>query len=150
MPSPRPAEVGDLKVETTQLQFSTQGFCDVVDLTDKVDRALADSGMMHGVVTLFVPGATAGLTTLEYEPGCVQDLKEAFERLAPKDGPYAHNQRWGDGNGFSHIRAALLGPSFQVPFAGGKLLLGTWQHLVLVDFDNRSRQREVVLQFLGR
>ena len=102
-----------------------------------------------GVIALFVPGSTAGLTTLEYEPGCVQDLQDALERLVPRTAHYAHNARWGDGNGFSHIRAALLGPSLQVPFSGKELRVGTWQQVVLVDFDNRPRQREILLQFIG-
>jgi secondary thiamine-phosphate synthase enzyme len=138
-----------MKIVTTNIQLSTRGFCDVLSITDPVEAALAETSLRNGMVTVFVPGATAGLTTLEFEPGCVRDLKEAFERLVSQDADYAHNARWGDGNGFSHIRAALLGPSLHVPFSEKRLLTGTWQQIVLVDFDNRPRRREVVLQFIG-
>ena len=139
-----------MPVETKSIQISTRGFCDVVDITGKVKSALDSlNEMMEGTVTLFVPGSTAGLTTIEYESGCIEDLKAAFERLAPQSSPYAHNARWGDGNGFSHTRAALLGPSLQIPFAQKRLMMGTWQQIILVDFDNRPRRREVILQFLG-
>lgn len=110
---------------------------------------MSSQPLSSGVITLFVSGSTAGLTTLEYEAGCVQDFQDALERLFPQDADYAHNARWGDGNGFSHIRAALLGPSLQIPFIGNELRIGTWQQVVLVDFDNRPREREVVLQFIG-
>ena len=139
-----------MSVDTRTIQLSTQGFCDVIDITAEVESALASQKMTTGVIVLFVPGSTAGLTTIEFEPGCVQDLQEAAERLAPQAGHYAHNARWGDGNGFSHIRAALLGPSLQVPFTNKQLLTGTWQQLVLVDFDNRPRRRKIVLQFIGQ
>jgi secondary thiamine-phosphate synthase enzyme len=138
-----------MPVISKTIQFSTRGFCDVVDITPQIDAALQSVGLRSGVVTVFVPGATAGVTTLEFEPGCVQDLKETFERLVSEHASYAHNARWGDGNGFSHIRGALLGASLQVPFSEKKLLTGTWQQIVLVDFDNRPRRREVILQFLG-
>jgi secondary thiamine-phosphate synthase enzyme len=138
-----------MPIITKTIQLSTRGFCDVVDITPQIDAALRAVELRGGVVTIFVPGATAGLTTLEFEPGCVQDLKDAFERLVSEHASYAHNARWGDGNGFSHIRAALLGASLQVPFSEKKLLLGTWQQVVLVDFDNRPRRREVILQFMG-
>ena len=139
-----------MPVETNRIQVPTRGFCDVVDITGKVEAALAAlEAMTEGMVTLFVPGSTAGLTTIEYESGCIEDLKAAFETLIPQDSHYAHNTRWGDGNGFSHIRAALLGPSLHIPFAQKQLMTGTWQQIVLVDFDNRPRRREVILQFLG-
>ena len=138
-----------MPVISKTIQLSTRGFCDVVDITPQIDAALHSVELRCGVVTVFVPGATAGVTTLEFEPGCVQDLKEAFERLVSEHASYAHNARWGDGNGFSHIRAALLGASLQVPFLKRKLLTGTWQQIVLVDFDNRPRRREVILQFMG-
>lgn len=138
-----------MPVATKTLQLSTRGFCDVIDLTERVEAALQDTDLRNGVVTVFVPGATAGVTTIEFEAGCVEDLRETFERLAPQDAHYAHNARWGDGNGFSHIRAALLGASLQVPFSDKRLLTGTWQQIVLVDFDNRPRRREVILQFVG-
>ena len=138
-----------MSVETRTVRLSTQGFCHVVDITSEVESALASQKLTSGVVTLFVPGSTAGLTTLEYESGCVQDLQDAVERLVPQTARYAHNLRWGDGNGFSHIRAALLGPSLQVPFIDKMLKTGTWQQLILVDFDNRPRRREILLQFIG-
>jgi secondary thiamine-phosphate synthase enzyme len=138
-----------MQIVTKTVQLSTRGFCDVLSITEPVETALRETLLRNGVVTVFVPGATAGLTTLEFEPGCVRDLKEAFERLASQHANYAHNARWGDGNGFSHIRAALLGASLQVPFSERRLLTGTWQQVVLVDFDNRPRRREVILQFIG-
>jgi secondary thiamine-phosphate synthase enzyme len=138
-----------MPIETQTIQVSTQGYCDVVDITGKVESALAANRLTDGTITVFVPGSTAGLTTIEYESGCVQDLKQAFERIAPMGAHYEHNARWGDGNGFAHVRAALLGASLHIPFAGKRLLTGTWQQIVLVDFDNRSRRREVILQFVG-
>jgi secondary thiamine-phosphate synthase enzyme len=138
-----------MPIETKTIQVSTQGYCDVVDITGKVESALAANRLTDGTITVFVPGSTAGLTTIEYESGCVQDLKQAFERIAPMEAHYEHNARWGDGNGFAHVRAALLGASLHIPFAGKRLLTGTWQQIVLVDFDNRSRRREVILQFVG-
>jgi secondary thiamine-phosphate synthase enzyme len=138
-----------MPVITKTIQLSTHGFCDVVDITPQIGAALGAVELRSGVVTVFVPGATAGLTTLEFESGCMQDLKDAFERLVSEHASYAHNARWGDGNGFSHIRAALLGASLQIPFSEKKLLTGTWQQVVLVDFDNRPRCREVILQFMG-
>ena len=136
-------------VETKTIQVSTQGFCDIVDITSKVETLLAATGLTEGTLTVFVPGSTAGLTTIEYESGCVHDLKQAFERIAPTEAPYEHNARWGDGNGFAHVRAALLGASLHIPFSGKRLLRGTWQQIILVDFDNRPRRREVIVQFLG-
>lgn len=138
-----------MPIETKTIQVSTQGYCDVVDITGKVESALAANRLTDGTVTIFVPGSTAGLTTIEYESGCIEDLKQAFERVAPMSAHYEHNARWGDGNGFAHVRAALLGASLHIPFAGKRLLTGTWQQIVLVDFDNRSRRREVILQFVG-
>jgi secondary thiamine-phosphate synthase enzyme len=138
-----------MTAETKTIQVSTQGFCDVVDITRKVESALESVKIGRGVVTIFVPGSTAGLTTLEYEAGCVEDLKQMFERLAPVGAHYEHNARWGDGNGFSHVRAALLGASLNIPFADRRLLTGTWQQIILVDFDNRPRRREVLMQFVG-
>ncbi len=112
-------------------------------------REVESSGIADGLATVFVPGSTAGITSIEYESGAVHDLKQAIERLAPMDMHYDHDARWGDGNGFSHVRAALMGASFTVPLAGGGLQLGTWQQIVLCDFDNRSRNREIVVQIIG-
>lgn len=129
--------------------LKTRGETEVRDVTDWVRAAVRKSGVREGTVHLFVPGSTAGLTTIEHEPGCLADLRAAFERMAPRDGHYDHNARWGDGNGFSHVRAALLGPSLTVPVGGGALLLGTWQQVVLVDFDNRPRERRLLATVQG-
>lgn len=136
-------------IQTHKIQLRTQGHCDVIDITPQVSQALKESGLSQGTATVFVSGSTAGITTMEYEPGLVADLKALFQRLAPVDMSYQHDLRWGDGNGYSHIRASLLGASLVVPFEAGRLLLGTWQQIVLVDFDNRPRSREVIVQFLG-
>jgi len=138
-----------MAVFTYGFQVSTKGYCDVVDVTDQVRDLVKKSGARDGLATIFVPGATAGVTTVEYESGLVADLKAAFERLVPRDEPYAHDARWGDGNGFSHVRAALLKASLSVPFSGGDLTTGTWQQIVVIDFDNRPRRREVVVQVMG-
>lgn len=131
------------------LERATTAETDVLDVTDEVVRAVAESGVREGTVTVFTPGATAGVTTIEYESGCLEDLRRALEVVAPRDGEYAHNLRWGDGNGYSHVRAALLGPSLTVPVADGRPILGTWQQVVVCDFDNRPRQRKVVVQVQG-
>lgn len=136
-------------VKTFDLSLETSGDSDLIDITDEVKKVLSDSGILSGIVTIFVPGSTAGVTTIEYEEGAVRDFQGAIERIAPKGIHYYHDARWGDGNGFSHIRASLLGPSLTVPFSSSRLLLGTWQQIVLVDFDNRPRTRRVVIQVLG-
>ncbi|MCP4631967.1 MAG: YjbQ family protein [candidate division Zixibacteria bacterium] len=121
----------------------------MVDVTPQVNEMLSDLGLSEGNVTVFVGGATGGVTTIEYEPGLLQDLPEFFEKLIPSDREYHHDRTWGDGNGFSHLRSALLGPSVVVPFEKGHLLLGTWQQIIVINFDNRARSREVILQFIG-
>lgn len=138
-----------MAVKTASLKIETKGEADLIDITHKVEITLKDSGITSGIVTVFVPGSTAGITTIEYESGAIKDFQKAIERIAPKNIHYDHDARWGDGNGYSHIRAALLGPSITVPFSSSRLLLGTWQQIVLVDFDNRSRRREVILQIIG-
>ncbi|HEV8341309.1 MAG TPA: secondary thiamine-phosphate synthase enzyme YjbQ [Candidatus Binatia bacterium] len=138
-----------MKVHTSRLTEKTQGFCDIIDITAKVEQQVRAQKVRSGLATLFVSGSTAGLTTIEYEPGLVRDLKEVLERLIPSDQRYHHDDRWGDDNGFSHLRASLFGPSLQVPIELGRLLLGTWQQIVLLDFDNRPRTREVVVQLSG-
>ncbi len=130
-------------------EIKTQGFSDIHDITGEVAGAIRQSGLDSGIAVIAVPGSTAGVTTIEFEPGAVSDLKEAIARLAPEDCEYAHDARWGDGNGFSHVRAALLGPGLSLPFRGGELLTGTWQQVVLVDFDNRPRDRRVEVQLVG-
>lgn len=136
-------------VRTERVRVQTAGFADIVDITPEVANAVRRAGLNHGIVTVFVAGSTAGVTTIEHEDGLLRDLQEAFERIAPSDRPYHHDLRWGDGNGFSHVRASLLGPSLTVPVENGRLTLGTWQQIVLVDFDNRSRRRELVIQLMG-
>ena len=136
-------------VTTKTIQFSTGGKGDIRDITEPVAQAVRETEMAAGTVTIFSPSATSALTTIEYESGCVRDLQRLFDEIVPPDRHYAHNARWGDGNGHSHVRAALLGPSLTVPFTAGRLLLGTWQQIVFVDFDNRSRQRELILQVIG-
>ena len=138
-----------MNVISDSLSFSTEGFNDIKDLTADVSRKLAKHKLKNGLVTLFVPGATGALTTIEYESGLVKDFSELMERIIPSGRHYRHDARWGDGNGFSHLRAALLGPSLTLPFTNGSLNLGTWQQIVFIDFDNRSRSRTVILQFIG-
>ncbi len=138
-----------MAVKTFDFSLKTSGESDLIDITGKVTNVLKNSGVSSGIVTIFVPGSTAGVTTIEYEEGAVKDFKGAIERVAPKGIHYHHDARWGDGNGYSHIRASLLGPSLTVPFSSSNLLLGTWQQIVLVDFDNRPRTRRLVVQVLG-
>lgn len=138
-----------MKIHREEIRVATTADTDVIDVTGKAAGVLNDSGIREGQVLLFVPGSTAALTTIEYEGGVVRDLAEAVERIAPRGIPYRHDTRWGDGNGYSHVRAALLGPSLTVPVAAGHLVLGTWQQIVLLDFDNRPRQRTVVVQVSG-
>ena len=136
-------------VHTEHFDVRTEGHGHTLDLTREVTLWLAKIKACEGQVTVCVPGSTAAITTIEFEPGALQDLEEALERLAPSDVEYHHDRRWGDGNGFSHLRAAVLGPSVTVPVAKGHLLLGTWQQLVLVECDVRHRQRSIVLSFVG-
>ena len=138
-----------MKVISESVSFSTSGFNDMKDLTGEVSKKLSASGLKDGIINLFVPGSTGGLTTIEYESGLVKDFSELMEKIIPSGKTYHHDARWGDGNGFSHVRASLLGSSLTVPFSGGKLSLGTWQQIVFVDFDNRSRSRTILLQFMG-
>jgi secondary thiamine-phosphate synthase enzyme len=138
-----------LMVKTHVHELPTSGQGDAHDLTPTVARALTTSGIRSGTVTVFVVGSTAGITTIEFEPGAVHDLNAVFETLAPRGAEYRHHLRWGDDNGSSHARAALLGPSITVPFKDGKLLLGTWQQIALFEFDTRPRQREIVVQVVG-
>ena len=136
-------------VVTGEINLRTQGDGDIQDITAKIEKQVLDSQLTSGMVTVFVAGSTAGITTIEYEPGLVSDLHSLFEKIAPKNIPYGHNARWEDGNGFSHVRASLLGASPTVPFSDRKMLLGTWQQIVLVEFDNRPRQRTIVVQIMG-
>lgn len=136
-------------VKTGSIQLNTKGNADVQDITPQVARVVRDSEVKNGTVTIFCPSSTSALTTIEFESGAVSDLRRLFEEIIPQNREYAHNARWHDGNGHSHIRAALLGPSLTVPFVEGDLTLGTWQQVIYVDFDVRSRHRELVLQIIG-
>lgn len=138
-----------MMVVTRKISTNTHGDSHTVDITTEVEKAIREASVANGVVTLFVVGSTAGLTTIEFEPGAVADLGRVFEQIAPRDAEYQHELRWHDDNGHSHVQAALLGPSLSVPFVSGKLVLGTWQQIVLVDFDTRPRKREVVAQIIG-
>jgi secondary thiamine-phosphate synthase enzyme len=138
-----------MSVKTLSIQTGTSGNADMIDITPQVAKSLAESGINSGIVTIFCPSSTSGLTTIEYESGCLSDLDRLFNEIIDPKRHYAHNARWGDGNGHSHVRAALLGPSLTVPFVNGSLTLGTWQQIIYVDFDNRSRRRELILQVLG-
>jgi len=138
-----------MALHTTTLELSTHGDSDIIDITHRVQEELLNSPLSDGLVTVFVPGSTGGVITLEFEPGLVRDLQEAFERWAPKDSDYRHDRAWKDGNGHSHVRASLIGPSLSIPFKERKLTLGTWQQIAFVDFDNRPRKRVLILQIMG-
>lgn len=136
-------------IVTKQIGLQTNGDCDIIDITSQVTQQVAESDISKGIVTVFVAHSTAAVTTVEFEPGLVADFKAMWERVVPQNSSYDHDRRWGDGNGYSHIRASLLGPSLVVPFTDRKLALGTWQQIVLVDFDNRPRSRQITLQIMG-
>lgn len=136
-------------ITTKSLHINSRGNCDIIDITAMVAQELLTSSITNGTVTVFITGSTAGVTTVEYEPGLVSDLKALFDRIIPQNISYGHDARWGDGNGHSHIRASLLGSSLVVPFADRSLLLGTWQQIIVIDFDNRPRSRTVLLQIMG-
>ena len=136
-------------VTTHELQLHTRGHCDIQDITSQVADAVRDSGLQAGIATVFCPGSTGGLTTIEYESGVLTDLQQVFDEIAPPDRDYRHHLRWGDDNGHSHVRAALIGPSLTVPFVEGRLTLGTWQQIVFLDFDTRARSRRLVVQVMG-
>jgi secondary thiamine-phosphate synthase enzyme len=138
-----------MTISTLTLGLSTQGNADCTDITAELSRALSESGLRSGMMTVFCPSSTSGLTTIEYEAGAVHDLRRLFDEILPATREYAHNARWGDGNGHSHVRAALLGPSLTIPFMDGRLTLGTWQQIIHVDFDVRPREREIILQLIG-
>ncbi|MDZ7698981.1 MAG: secondary thiamine-phosphate synthase enzyme YjbQ [Deltaproteobacteria bacterium] len=135
-------------IQNSEIYVETTSKTDVLDLTPEVMRVVRRASVDSGHVTLFVPGSTASLTTIEFESGAVADLKAAIERMAPQAMVYAHNERWGDGNGYAHVRAAVLGPSLHIPIVDGALTLGTWQQIVLLDFDNRPRSRRIMVQII--
>jgi secondary thiamine-phosphate synthase enzyme len=131
------------------ISLNTKGFTDIVDITEEVMSILRESKVENGLVTVFFAGSTGAVTTIEYESGVVHDLKKTIEKIAPSNAPYEHDLKWGDGNGFSHVRAALMKPSLSIPVIKGKLSLGTWQQIIFMDFDNRSRQRSLIVQVIG-
>jgi secondary thiamine-phosphate synthase enzyme len=138
-----------MTVETKEMTLQSKGNCDVIDITSQVARNVEKSSVSNGIVTLFVVGSTAGITTVEYEPNLLSDFKNMWDRVIPQNIPYEHNKTWGEGNGHSHVRASTLGASLTIPFVNRKLTLGTWQQIVFVDFDNRPRSRRLVVQMLG-
>jgi len=138
-----------MEVITGRISVSTKGNSEVFDITDEVVRVLEKKNLRDGIVTIFVTGSTASITTTEFEPGLRKDIPEALERIAPQGHRYHHDDTWHDGNGFSHVRASVMGPSLTIPFSGGDLLLGTWQQIVLVDHDNRPRERTIIVQVIG-
>jgi len=136
-------------VVTKKISLQTKGNCDIIDITPQVEQQVTESDIDSGTATLFVAGSTAGISTIEFEPGLLSDFKGMWERNISRNIPYDHDRRWGDGNGYSHVRASLLGASLVIPFNNKRLTLGTWQQIVVVDFDNRARSRELVLQIMG-
>ncbi|HDZ76557.1 MAG TPA: YjbQ family protein [Candidatus Omnitrophica bacterium] len=136
-------------IKKKSLKFSTKGNCDIINISDDIADALSSSGLRDGTVTVFCVGSTGGIMTCEYEPGLAADIKDFFQKIIPQNKSYKHDETWGDANGHSHLRASLLGSSVSVPFIDKKLVLGTWQQVVFIDFDNRPRSREVILQFIG-
>ena len=136
-------------VVTKRISLQSKGNCDIIDITPQVEQQVAETDINSGTATLFVAGSTAGVTTIEFESGLLSDFQSMWQRNVPKGISYNHDRRWGDGNGYSHVRASLLGASLVIPFNGKKLTLGTWQQIVLVDFDNRPRSREIVVQIMG-
>ena len=137
------------KVVTSEISFGTQGEVEIRDLTKRINEKVKASGVLEGIVTVFVPGSTGAITTIEYEPGLLQDIPDALERLFPKGIEYGHDMTWHDGNGHSHVRAAFLGPSLTVPITDGNMMLGTWQQIVFIELDNKVRDRRVILQIMG-
>jgi len=138
-----------MSVKTLSLTLSSRGHADIQDITGPLTTCIGDSGLQNGILTVFCPSSTSAVTTIEFEPGVVSDLKRLFDEIVPVNRPYAHDAAWGDGNGHSHVRAALLKASLTVPFVSGRLTLGTWQQIIYVDFDNRPRRRELVVQIIG-
>ena len=131
------------------ISLSTKGFSDILEITHHVDAVIDRSRIENGLVTVFCPGSTGAVTTIEYESGVLRDLQEAIEKIVPSNIPYDHDRRWGDGNGFSHVRAALMKPSLTIPLIEGRLTLGTWQQIVFIDFDNRRRERNILVHVMG-
>ena len=131
------------------IAFSTKGFSDIIDMTPQVENIIGRSKIKNGLVTVFCPGSTGAVTTIEYESGVLKDLQKALEKIIPSNVVYEHDKRWGDGNGFSHLKAALMKPSLTIPLIKGRLTLGTWQQIVFIDFDNRKRERDLIVHVMG-
>ena len=138
-----------MAVKTLAIQLNTRGNADMIDITQHVTEAVSESGVHNGLVTIFCPSSTSGLTTIEFESGALNDLRRLYDEIIDPDRHYEHNARWGDGNGHAHVRSALVGPSLSVPIVSGRPTLGTWQQIVYIDFDNRSRQRRLIVQVIG-
>ena len=138
-----------MQVKLNHIFLTTQGNTDIIDITQKVSECIVSSTLSNGLVTIFCPSSTSGVTTLEYEPGVLQDLKQTFDEIVPADNPYQHDEAWHDGNGHSHIRSALLKASLTIPLVDGRMTLGTWQQVVFIDFDTRPRKREIIVQIMG-
>jgi secondary thiamine-phosphate synthase enzyme len=138
-----------MNINTFYIDLSTKGNGDTIDITDRISDLIVESGLKSGLMTVFTPSATSAITTIEFEPGCISDLNRLFDEIVPVNREYLHNLKWGDGNGHSHIRAAILKASLSVPFEDDRMFLGTWQNIIFVDFDNRSRNRKLVVQLMG-
>lgn len=138
-----------MTTQSKAIRINTKGNCDMIDITGQIAKEIAGSNINSGIATIFITGSTAGVTTIEYESGVIRDYKDMWDRNVPLNISYQHDQRWGDGNGYSHVRASLQSPSLVVPFTNKKMMLGTWQQIVVVDFDNRARSREIIVQLLG-
>jgi secondary thiamine-phosphate synthase enzyme len=138
-----------VKIINETIKVSTRGNPDLIDITGQVKKILKAAGLKEGLATVFVVGSTAAITTFEYEPGLIRDVSDLYDKLIPQNKHYQHDETWGDANGFSHLRASLQGPSLSVPFENGELALGTWQQVVLAEFDNRARERKIIVQIIG-
>lgn len=138
-----------MQVKLNHIFLTTQGNTEILDITQQVSECIQSSAISSGLVTIFCPSSTSGVTTIEYEPGVLQDLKNIFNDISPQDYNYLHNEAWHDGNGHSHVRAALLKASITIPLVDGRMTLGTWQQIVYIDFDTRPRKREIIVQILG-
>lgn len=138
-----------MKISTIEISVASQGNTDMIDITERIDNLIKNEGYLEGTATVFVPGATGGVTTIEFEPGLREDFPKSFESFAPADATYQHDMTWHDGNGHSHVRASMLGPSLTIPFVDSHMILGTWQQVVLLDFDTKPRDRRMVVQLIG-
>ncbi len=136
-------------VKMDYIELKTEARNEIIDMTSEIERIVETSGLVNGQVLVFVPGSTGGISTVEYEPGLIKDLPDFFESIIPQNKTYCHNETWGDGNGHSHVRATLIGPSLMVPVEKGRMILGTWQQIVFIEFDNKSRRRKIVVQVMG-